>query len=239
MSDTALPPPEHELRFRVELEDDSIKNTELGSGFSRPDSTTRMRILDLQDGSTIEHYEASNSAGYLDFEITSAQPLEDGNALLVLHTAFHPSNGWTFANATITYETEREAEHAMTITGTPRGSPFKTYVVWTLEQNESLSAGLPSEVQLAAVVQHHGIIKCTVDVKARLNSSLRLGRYLRSKSKGSGVGGIYLDPAKLQGRLTEFKIDWGAGETYKKLLAGLTGEVDGAVVNFGQSVISS
>jgi hypothetical protein len=296
MSHPAQPPSDNELRFRVELEDDPIKNAELGSSFSKHDGATTSKSLplDRKDGSTIEHYEASNSAGYLDFEITSAQPLEDGNALLVLHVAFHPCIGWTFANATITwrfwgietdgtpsprvvahaprksygavtterkrlvwglelplkvfgpvdagtkpsvnYETEREAEHSMTITGTPRGTPFKTYVVWTLEQNQSVGAGLPSEVQLATVVEHHGLIKCTVDVKARLSAGLKPGRYLRSKSGASGASAIYLDPAKLQGRLQEFKIGWGTEETYNKLLADWTGEVDGAVVMFDQPV---
>ena len=97
-------PPETQLQFRVDLEDDPVKNAQLGAIFSKPSEGQ-----DSKDGSEITRNESSNSASYLDFEITTAQRLETTQEgrfifLLVLHVHFHPCIGWDFHSATITWK---------------------------------------------------------------------------------------------------------------------------------------
>lgn len=58
------------------------------------------------------------------------------------------------ATPTISDKRQREVEHLFAITGTARGAPNKHTCVWTVEENNSTERGIPSEIQLAALVYH-------------------------------------------------------------------------------------
>ncbi|KAG6833758.1 hypothetical protein H0H87_001190 [Tephrocybe sp. NHM501043] len=132
--------------------------------------------------------------------------------------------------------TERESQksvmHAMTILGTVRKAG--TRATWTVEENKSSQRGIPSHFQLAIVVDHTGPFLSDFDVKAELGGGL-WSTFLQAK-KGKGGNGL--------GRIIDVEtwkcgdILWEPGELgWKKYVAGITGEVEGVVLNFNQSVV--
>ncbi|KAF8232409.1 hypothetical protein L208DRAFT_1397373 [Tricholoma matsutake] len=127
-------------------------------------------------------------------------------------------------------ETQTGVLHAMTIMGSIRPG---TRAYWTVEENKSSERGIPSLFQLAVVVDHGGVPFVTeLDVKAELGGGL-WHTFVQAKKPHEGLrkeidvntwkcGEVELEPGE---------VGW------KKFMAGMTGEVSGAVVEFGQSVV--
>lgn len=157
-------------------------------------------------------------------------------------------------NPSLSVEHSKEVEHAFTITGTPRGSsPLnRTSVVWTLEENSSSKLGIPSEIQFATlVVDHHHhhhhhqsappLLQVSCNLTAKTNGSgfgLYSGpHWLKAKSNHQNESMI-IDPKRYVGLLKEFNFESGVEpvEGVRNLLEGWTGEVEGAVKEFGQGV---
>jgi hypothetical protein len=78
--------------------------------------------------------------------------------------------GGAVVSATIEPSYEREVvtvvEHALTFTGTARGAPARTSCVWTVEENKSAATGIPTEFQVAVVLEHVGPFMTELDVQA-------------------------------------------------------------------------
>ena len=123
-------------------------------------------------------------------------------------------------------ETEREVDHALTITGTSRGAPIKTYCVWTVEENKDIDSGIPSEFQLAVVLEHGGPFVTEVNVKAELRGGLRTVTPVRAKFPAQLVINLEVWKGKL--------VEWNFGKDWKTFVEGITGEVEGSVVYFSQ-----
>ncbi|KAK4232629.1 hypothetical protein QBC38DRAFT_514333 [Podospora fimiseda] len=143
-------------------------------------------------------------------------------------------------------EKSKEVEHAFTITGTARGVPRRTTCVWTLEENSSTERGIPSEVEFAVVVRHDdlmGLIQCEVRASAKTGGGggglllLLPGHYLRAKTAVEDCRRV-IDPAVFVGKLREYDLG-KEGEGVEGLLKGWTGEVEGAVLEFGGGVVRS
>jgi len=69
-------------------------------------------------------------------------------------------------------ETEKAVDHVLTITGTARGAPVRTSCVWTVEENRSGAQGIPSQFQLAVVLEHKGPIVTELDVQCELSRGM-------------------------------------------------------------------
>ncbi|KAG6911663.1 hypothetical protein DXG01_007913 [Tephrocybe rancida] len=129
-------------------------------------------------------------------------------------------------------ETQKAVMHAMTILGTVRNAG--TRATWTVEENKSSERGIPSHFQLAIVVDHDGPFLSEFDVKAELGGGL-WSTFLQAKKSKSG---------KALRRIIDVET-WKCGDIlwepseqgWKKFVAGITGEVDGVVLNFSQTVV--
>ncbi|KAF5374610.1 hypothetical protein D9615_008955 [Tricholomella constricta] len=129
-------------------------------------------------------------------------------------------------------ETQKAVMHAMTIIGTVRSGGARA--TWTVEENKSSQRGIPSHFQLAVVVDHSGPFVSDMDVKAELGGGL-WPTFLQAK-KGRGGNGlqrvINVDTWKCG------EVVWEPGELgWKKYVAGMTGEVSGIMLEFGQAVV--
>lgn len=153
-------------------------------------------------------------------------------------------------NPSLSAEHSKEVEHAFTITGTPRGSSplHRTSVVWTVEENSSSRLGIPSEIQFATlVVDHHHhqsappLLQISCNLTAKTNGSgfgLYSGpHWLKAKSDKQNESRI-IDPKRYVGLLKEFNFESGVEpvEGVRNLFEGWTGEVEGAIKEFGQGV---
>jgi hypothetical protein len=116
--------------------------------------------------------------------------------------------------------------YALTVTGTSRCAPVKTYCVWTVEENKDNNSGIPVEFQLAVALEHSGPFITEVDVKAELRGRLIPVNYVRAKSTSRSL--IVMENWK--GKLEE----WNFGENWKAFVEAITGEVEGTLVNFKQ-----
>ena len=123
-------------------------------------------------------------------------------------------------------ETETNAEHAFTIIGTARGAPIKKYCVWTMEENRDSESGIPSEFQLAVVLEHNGAFITAVDVKTEVRGGLIPLVHLRSKPSSL----VSIDVPMWKGKLVEWKFDRG----WKEFVERMTGEVAESLMNFEQ-----
>lgn len=124
-------------------------------------------------------------------------------------------------------ETEKDVYHALTITGTSRGAPIKTYCVWTVEENKDTDSGIPSEFQLAVVLEHSGPFITDISAKAALRGGLGPVTHIRSKSTTQ----VLIDVENWKGKLVEWRFD-----DWKTYIEGITGEVEGALVDFKQMI---
>ncbi|KIW06217.1 uncharacterized protein PV09_02693 [Verruconis gallopava] len=133
-------------------------------------------------------------------------------------------------------ETQKQVQHAFTITGTARGTPTRNCCVWTVEENRSTERGIPSELQLAALVQYAGPMIMEIDITGRTAGGFLPSHDLRPKTTAMGRKKI-VDPKKFKDMLFEF--DFGnddAIQACKKMLEKWTGKVDGAVLEFDQPI---
>lgn len=132
-------------------------------------------------------------------------------------------------------ETKKEVQHAFTITGSARGTPTRNTCVWTVQENSSTERGIPSELQLAALVQHtDSPLMMEIDITGRTAGGYLPSHDLRPKTTAMGRKKI-VDPSKFKGLLYEF--DLGSGDQVaasRQLLDKWTGKVDGAVLEFDQ-----
>jgi hypothetical protein len=131
-------------------------------------------------------------------------------------------------------ETKKEVQHAFTITGSARGSPTRQTCVWTVEENSSTERGIPSELQVAALIQYSGPMLMEIDITGRTAGGFLPSHDLRPKTTAMGRKKI-VDPTKLKDMLFEFDFD-GKDKLgpCKKLLERWTGKVEGAVLEFDQ-----
>lgn len=157
---------------------------------------------------------------------------------LPIQGGVHAASGTT-ASASVQPSYEREfmtvVDHALTITGTARGAPVRTYCVWTVEENKSIASGIPTQFQVAVVLEHVGPFITELDVEADIRGSITR-TVVRSK-KDSGAKGTK--------RLVKVE-DWASGDSglnlgprqdWKSFMEGLTGEVPGSVVVFPEPII--
>jgi hypothetical protein len=131
-------------------------------------------------------------------------------------------------------ETKKEVQHAFTITGSARGSPTRNTCVWTVEENTSTERGVPSELQLAALVQYTGPMMMEVDITGWTAGGFLPSHNLRPKTTAMGRKKV-VDPAKFKDFLFEYEFE-GPDKLgpCKKLLERWTGKVEGAVLEFDQ-----
>lgn len=133
-------------------------------------------------------------------------------------------------------ETSKEVEHAFTIEGSARGSPLPSSCVWTVQENASTERGIPSELQLAAMVKHNGTVQFDVDIEGITAGGYLLSHHLRPKTDAMGRRKV-IDPAKYAGLLQEFDFGGKGPVGCAKLLEAWTGRVQGAVLEFDQPVM--
>ncbi|RDI84540.1 hypothetical protein Vi05172_g5206 [Venturia inaequalis] len=133
-------------------------------------------------------------------------------------------------------EISKEVEHAFTIEGSARGTPLRTSCVWTVQENASTERGIPSELQLAALVKHSGMVQFDVDIEGTTEGGYLLNHHLRPKTGAKGRRKV-IDPAKYAGLLQEFDFGGRGQAGCVKLLEKWTGQVQGAVLEFEQPVI--
>lgn len=255
----------------LELEDDPIKNNELGAGNDPLGDTTNLQAGDEQ-----------GSRSYLSLICSTIQIVKPGRVLLVWHANFHPGLGRRFqiaslgckflrsvnagegpsiighaprrayggcsresknvhwgielplsfpagpASAGITpsgsLDTAKDVEHTFTITGTARGVPKKTNCVWTIEENSSSRRGVPSEIQFATILEY---------VSGRAGGIF--SRWLRTRTPAEQRQKP-VDPQRYTGLLKEYDFE-GDPRKCDEMLQKWTGEVEGAVVQFSQTVV--
>jgi hypothetical protein len=134
-------------------------------------------------------------------------------------------------------ETKKEVQHAFTIAGSSRGSTARHTCVWTIEENGSTERGIPSELQLAALVQYSGAMVMEVDITGRTAGGYLPSHDLRPKTTAMGRKKI-VDPTKFKDLLFEFELEGGDKlESCKRLLDRWTGKVEGAVLEFDQPLV--
>lgn len=136
------------------------------------------------------------------------------------------------------HETSKEVEHAFTITGSARGSPRRNTLVWTLQENGSTERGIPSEIQLAALVQHSGPVQIDIDIEGRTAGGFLPWRSLRPKTDAMGRRKV-IDPKVYVGMLEEMDFGDRGLKGAAEMLEKWTGQVSGAVLEFDQKVISA
>jgi hypothetical protein len=133
-------------------------------------------------------------------------------------------------------EVKKEVEHAFMVTGSARGTPLPDTCVWTVEENNSTERGVPSELQLAALVQHSGPVQVDIDISGWTEGGYLPTHHLRPKTDASGRRKV-IDPTKYTGRLYEFPLEEKRQTSCVKLLSQWTGQVTGAVLEFDQVVL--
>ncbi|QDS73739.1 hypothetical protein FKW77_004756 [Venturia effusa] len=133
-------------------------------------------------------------------------------------------------------ETSKEVEHAFTIEGSARGTPLRNNCVWTVQENASTERGIPSELQLAAMVKHNGRVQFDVDIEGTTAGGYLLNHHLKPKMDAMGRRKI-IDPVKYAGLLHEFEFGDRGQLGCAKLLEKWTGQVQGAVLEFDQPVM--
>jgi hypothetical protein len=136
------------------------------------------------------------------------------------------------------HQTSKEVDHAFTIGGSARGTPLRQTCVWTISENKSSERGVPSELQLAALVQHSGPMQVEVDIAGRSAGGFYLPHHLRPKTDAVGRKKV-IDPRKYRGVLDEFNLGEDKWERCGRLLNEWTGKVDGAMLQFDQPVMSA
>jgi hypothetical protein len=134
------------------------------------------------------------------------------------------------------HEVSKEVEHAFTVTGSARGSPYRNTCVWTIEENDSTERGVPSELQLAALVQHTGRVQVDIDISGWTVGGYLPTHHLRPKTDASGRRKI-IEPTKYKGQLHEFDFEEKAQAKCLKMLGHWTGQVSGALLEFDQAVV--
>ena len=144
------------------------------------------------------------------------------------------SSGVASASIEPSYEHEVTAvvDHALTFTGTARGAPVRTSCVWTVEENKSTATGIPTEFQVAVVLEHVGAFVTELDVQADIRGMLTRG-VVRSK-KGPG--------AKRMVKVEDWAsrgFELNSGQDWKSFVEGLTGEVPGSMVVFPQAMVAN
>lgn len=133
-------------------------------------------------------------------------------------------------------ETSKEVDHAFTIEGSARGTPLRNTCVWTVQENASTERGIPSELQLAAMVKHNGTVQFDVDIEGTTAGGYLLSHHLKPKTDAMGRRKV-IDPAKYAGLLHEFDFGGNGQVGCAKLLEMWTGQVQGAVLEFDQPVV--
>ena len=141
------------------------------------------------------------------------------------------------ASATIQPSYSREAttvvNHALTFTGTARGAPVRTSCVWTVEENKSAAAGIPTEFQVAVVLEHVGPFMTELDVQADIRGTM-MRCVVRSKRDHGAKGTQRL--VKVEYWVNEGS-GLNSGQSWTSFVEGLTREVPGSVVIFPESLI--
>lgn len=127
-------------------------------------------------------------------------------------------------------ETQRAVMHAMTILGSVRPNGR---ACWTVEENNSSERGIPSHFQLAVVLDHGGVPFVTeLDVKAELSGGLWDTLVQAKKGRNNLRKVIDVNTWKCG------EVEWESGEAgWKAFMEGITGEVFGTIVEFGQSIV--
>jgi len=133
-------------------------------------------------------------------------------------------------------QVQKEIEHAFIIVGSARGTPYRDTCVWTVEENDSTERGVPSELRLAALVQHSGPVQVDIDIIGKTAGGYFPPHHLRPKTDASGRRKI-IDPAKYKGQLHEFDFEEKRKDSCLKMLEQWTGQVSGAVLEFDQVVV--
>jgi hypothetical protein len=134
------------------------------------------------------------------------------------------------------HEVKKEVEHAFTVNGSSRGTPLPDTCVWTVEENGSTERGVPSELQLAALVQHSGPVQVDIDISGWTSGGYLPTHHLRPKTDASGRRKV-IDPTKYTGQLYEFHFEEKRLVSCLKMLGQWTGQVSGAVLEFDQAVV--
>jgi len=134
------------------------------------------------------------------------------------------------------HQVQKEVEHAFTINGSARGSQYRNTCVWTVEENNSTERGVPSELRLAALVQHSGPVQIDIDIVGKTAGGYFPTHHLRPKTDASGRRKI-IDPAKYKGQLHEFEFEEKRQASCLAMLGQWTGQVSGAVLEFDQAVV--
>lgn len=132
-------------------------------------------------------------------------------------------------------ESSVEIEHAFVIEGSTRGIPQKNTCVWTVEENKVTERGIPSEVQFAALIEHSQPILCEVSASGCTIGGLKPRHYLKTKTSREARC-LEIDRVDYEGKLTEFQLSQDISQC-RELLRKWTGEVEGAVLEFDQTVI--
>jgi hypothetical protein len=134
------------------------------------------------------------------------------------------------------HQVQKEVQHAFTVAGSARGSPDRDTCVWTVAENASTERGVPSELRLAALVQHSGPVQVDIDISGRTTGGYLPTHHLRPKTDASGRRKV-IDPTRYKGQLHEFDFDEKRLASCLKMLGQWTGQVSGAVLEFDQAVV--
>jgi len=130
------------------------------------------------------------------------------------------------------HEVTAVVDHALTFTGTARGAPMRTSCVWTVEENKSTAAGIPTEFQVAVVLEHVGPFVMELDVQADIRGMLMRG-VVRSKLSPSAKRMVKVEDWASRG------FDLSSGQDWKSFVEALTGEVPGSMVVFPQPTVAN
>lgn len=132
-------------------------------------------------------------------------------------------------------ESAVEIEHAFVIEGSARGIPQKNTCVWTLEENKATERGVPSEVRFAALIEHTQPILCEVSASGWSTGGLKPPHHLKTKTPREARS-LEIDPVDYKGKLIEFQLGQDISQC-RELLGKWTGKVEGAVLEFDQTVV--
>ncbi|OCK93766.1 uncharacterized protein K441DRAFT_661126 [Cenococcum geophilum 1.58] len=132
-------------------------------------------------------------------------------------------------------ESAVEIEHAFVIEGSARGIPRKNTCVWTLEENKATERGVPSEVRFAALIEHSQPILCEVSASGWSMGGLKPPHRLKTKTPREARS-LEIDPVDYKGKLIEFQLGQDISQC-RELLGKWTGKVEGAVLEFDQTVV--
>ena len=139
------------------------------------------------------------------------------------------------AKPSIERESAVEIDHAFVIQGSARGIPQKNTCVWTLEENKTAERGVPSEVRFAALIEHSQPILCEVSASGWSMGGLKPPQHLKTKTPREARS-LEIDPVDYKGKLKEFQLGQDISQC-RELLREWTGKVEGAVLEFGQTVV--